>query len=126
MGGLFANRDAPPYPKRVLAPDESVLFTKEDILAGRDVFQRYGLMDHGSVWGHGSQRGMEFSESKDYSAMPGSGSDTRAGNILNWAGYGRHCFLWDFWLGSLSSIGPFTAEQRNSRMRIFENWLTFT
>ncbi len=61
LGGLFANREAPPYPGRVVGPDGNVLFTKSDILAGQDVFQRYGLMDHGSVWGHGSQRGMEFS-----------------------------------------------------------------
>ena len=38
-----------------------MLFTRADILAGQDVYQRYGLMDHGSVWGHGSQRGTEFS-----------------------------------------------------------------
>lgn len=61
LGGFFANRQAPPYPGRVLGPDGGELFTKADILAGQDVFQRYGLMDHGSVWGHGSQRGMEFS-----------------------------------------------------------------
>jgi len=61
LGGLFANREAPPYPDRVLAPDGKVLFTAGDILAGQNVYQRYGLMDHGSVWGHGSQRGMEFS-----------------------------------------------------------------
>jgi nitric oxide reductase subunit B len=61
LGGLFANRQAPPYPGRVTAPDGTVLFTKTDILAGQDVYQRYGLMDHGSVWGHGSQRGTEFS-----------------------------------------------------------------
>lgn len=61
LGGLFANREAPPYPGRVTGPDGAVLFTKDDILAGQDVYQRYGLMDHGSVWGHGSQRGMEFS-----------------------------------------------------------------
>jgi nitric oxide reductase subunit B len=61
LGGLFANREAPPYPGRITGPDGTVLFTKADILAGQDVYQRYGLMDHGSVWGHGSQRGMEFS-----------------------------------------------------------------
>jgi nitric oxide reductase subunit B len=61
LGGLVANREAPPYPERVLAPDGTQLFTRADILAGQDVYQRYGLMDHGSVWGHGSQRGMEFS-----------------------------------------------------------------
>ncbi len=61
LGGLFANREAPPYPNQVIGPNGAVLFTKADILAGQDVFQRYGLMDHGMVWGHGSQRGMEFS-----------------------------------------------------------------
>ena len=61
IGGLIANREAPPYPGQVAGPDGAVLFTRGDILAGQDVFQRYGLMDHGSVWGHGSQRGMEFS-----------------------------------------------------------------
>lgn len=61
LGGMFANREAPPYPGRITGPDGAVLLTKADILAGQDVFQRYGLMDHGSVWGHGSQRGMEFS-----------------------------------------------------------------
>jgi len=61
LGGLIANRDAPPYPGSVIGPDGETIFTKADIIAGQDVFQRYGLMDHGSIWGHGSQRGMEFS-----------------------------------------------------------------
>jgi nitric oxide reductase subunit B len=61
IGGVFATREAPPYPGTVAGPDGTALFTKQDILAGQDVYQRYGLMDHGSVWGHGSQRGMEFS-----------------------------------------------------------------
>ena len=49
IGGLVANRQAPPYPERVVGPDGSLLFTRADILAGQDVYQRYGLMDHGSV-----------------------------------------------------------------------------
>ncbi len=61
IGGRFANRQAPPYPGTVAGPEGQTLFTRSDILAGQDVYQRYGLMDHGSVWGHGSQRGMEFS-----------------------------------------------------------------
>jgi len=61
IGGVFANREAPPYPGTVIGPNGDTLFTKADIIAGQDVYQRYGLMDHGSVWGHGSQRGMEFS-----------------------------------------------------------------
>ncbi len=61
IGGHYANREKPPYPGSVVAPDGTELFTQADIIAGQDVYQRYGLMDHGSVWGHGSQRGMEFS-----------------------------------------------------------------
>jgi len=60
-GGYLAKDRLPPYPGQVVAPDGTVLFRKADILAGQDVYQRHGLMDHGSVWGHGSQRGPEFS-----------------------------------------------------------------
>ena len=60
-GGYFAKDRLPPYPGKVVDQEGRVLFQKSDILEGQDVYQRYGLMDHGSVWGHGSQRGMEFS-----------------------------------------------------------------
>lgn len=60
-GGYMAKDKLPPYPGNVVGPDGKVIFQKSDILAGQDVYQRYGLMDHGSVWGHGSQRGPEFS-----------------------------------------------------------------
>jgi len=30
-------------------------------LSDQGVYQKYGLMDHGSVWGHGTLRGPEFS-----------------------------------------------------------------
>ena len=60
-GGFYAKQWLPPYPGKVVSPEGKILFQKSDILAGQDVYQRYGLMDHGSVWGHGSQRGTEFS-----------------------------------------------------------------
>jgi len=60
-GGVAMKKELPPYPGKVVGPDGTVLFEKTDILAGQDVYQRYGLMDHGAVWGHGSQRGPEFS-----------------------------------------------------------------
>src|SRR3972149_6965384 len=60
-GGFMSRDQLPPYPGNVAGPDGKVLFEKSDILAGQDVYQRYGLMDHGSIWGHGSQRGPEFS-----------------------------------------------------------------
>lgn len=61
LGGLLTTDRLPPYPGKVVRPDGKVLFTKADIIAGQDVFQSHGLMDHGMVWGHGSQRGPEFS-----------------------------------------------------------------
>ncbi|MDZ7294337.1 MAG: cbb3-type cytochrome c oxidase subunit I, partial [candidate division KSB1 bacterium] len=60
-GGLVARRQLAPYPGLVTDHGGNVVFTREDILQGQEVYQRHGLMDHGSVWGHGSQRGPEFS-----------------------------------------------------------------
>ena len=39
---------------------EKVLFTRDDIVAGMNVFQRYGLMEYGSVYGHGAYLGPDF------------------------------------------------------------------
>jgi nitric oxide reductase subunit B len=61
IGGFFASRNMAPYPGKVTDLEGKLLFERADILAGQSVYQKYGLMDHGSVWGHGSQRGPEFS-----------------------------------------------------------------
>lgn len=60
VGGRFANRQAPPIPGKITS-EGTTLADRETILRGQGVYQRYGLMDHGSVWGHGSLRGMDFS-----------------------------------------------------------------
>jgi hypothetical protein len=60
-GGIAMKKDLPPYPGKTVGPDGKVLFEKANIIAGQDVYRRYGLMDQGAVWGHGSQRGPEFS-----------------------------------------------------------------
>lgn len=59
-GGHFAKDKVPPIPEKVVSAGKEMT-TGAAILRGQDVFQRYGLMDHGSVWGHGSLRGMDFS-----------------------------------------------------------------
>lgn len=46
-------RAAPPIPEKVLAEDGSVVFTKDDIETGREVWQSIGGMQLGSIWGHG-------------------------------------------------------------------------
>jgi nitric oxide reductase subunit B len=60
VGGFFAKDRVPPIPDRVVQ-GETQLSGRDAILRGQSVYQRYGLMNHGSVWGHGSLRGMDFS-----------------------------------------------------------------
>ncbi|MHC4672829.1 MAG: nitric-oxide reductase large subunit [Planctomycetota bacterium] len=60
VGGFFAKDKVPPIPNQVMDGDTEII-NKDDIMRGQDVYQRYGLMDHGSVWGHGSLRGPDFS-----------------------------------------------------------------
>ena len=56
-----AYRFAPPIPDRVVDYDGATIFGKQDIEAGQQVFLKYGLMQNGSIWGHGSYLGPDFS-----------------------------------------------------------------
>lgn len=53
--------EAPPIPEKVTGPDGLVLFTGDDIRDGQQVFLKYGLMDNGTIWGHGAMLGPDFS-----------------------------------------------------------------
>ena len=52
----------PPIPNevRVGAPDGPVLFTGDDVMAGQNLFQKYGLMQFGTIFGHGAYLGPDF------------------------------------------------------------------
>ena len=52
---------APPIPERVVDGAGAVLFTGDDIRAGQDVFLKYALMEHGTLWGHGAYLGPDYS-----------------------------------------------------------------
>ncbi len=54
---------APPIPEKAVTTDGKVIFTKADIEAGQGVFLKYGLMDNGTIWGHGAYLGPDFSAS---------------------------------------------------------------
>jgi len=54
-------KDAPPIPEKVLSQTGETIFTHEDILTGQQVFLKYGLMENGSIWGHGAYLGPDFS-----------------------------------------------------------------
>ncbi len=53
--------EAPPIPERVVGPDGNLLFTGSDVLEGQGVFLRHGLMENGTLWGHGGYLGPDFS-----------------------------------------------------------------
>jgi nitric oxide reductase subunit B len=54
-------RDAPPIPEKVIDSDGGTIFTRNDIISGQEVFLKYGLMENGSIWGHGAYLGPDFS-----------------------------------------------------------------
>jgi len=56
-----AYRKAPPIPARVVDGAGAVLFTSEDVAAGQQVFLKHGLMNNGTIWGHGAYLGPDFS-----------------------------------------------------------------
>jgi nitric oxide reductase subunit B len=53
--------NAPPIPEKVRDSEGGVIFTGEDILAGQQIFLKYGLMENGTIWGHGAYLGPDFS-----------------------------------------------------------------
>ena len=61
--GFLAYRtysDEAPIPKRVVEANGDVLYTGADIVAGQQIFLRNGLMEYGSIFGHGAYLGPDF------------------------------------------------------------------
>jgi nitric oxide reductase subunit B len=61
--GLLAYRTyvgEPPIPERVVSESGKVLYSGDDILKGQQVFLRNGLMEYGSILGHGAYLGPDF------------------------------------------------------------------
>src|SRR5512133_298997 len=61
--GLLAYRTyqaQPPVPARVVDPNGNLLFTGQDISHGQQVFLHNGLMEYGSVFGHGAYLGPDY------------------------------------------------------------------
>ncbi|WP_345777115.1 cbb3-type cytochrome c oxidase subunit I [Rhodanobacter sp. B2A1Ga4] len=57
----LAYRNAPSIPARVVDAQGNPLFSGDDIRGGQAVFLKYGLMDNGSIWGHGAYLGPDYS-----------------------------------------------------------------
>jgi nitric oxide reductase subunit B len=58
---MLSYRNAPPIPDRVVDATGQTLFSGDQIRSGQAIFLRYGLMDNGTVWGHGAYLGPDFS-----------------------------------------------------------------
>ncbi|OLN29670.1 Nitric-oxide reductase [Desulfovibrio sp. DV] len=56
-----AYQNAPPVPDSVRDGSGQIVFTGADIVAGQQIFLKYGLMENGSIWGHGAYLGPDFS-----------------------------------------------------------------
>jgi nitric oxide reductase subunit B len=53
-------RAEPPIPRKVVDPSGMTLFSGADIMGGQQAFLRNGLMEYGSVYGHGAYLGPDF------------------------------------------------------------------
>src|SRR5262245_19065843 len=53
-------KNAPPIPERVTDGSGAVLFDERAILHGQEVFLKRGLMEHGTLWGHGAYLGPDY------------------------------------------------------------------
>ena len=52
--------DHAPVPERIVDESGRVLFTRQEILEGQEHFLTYGLMQFGTVYGHGAYLGPDF------------------------------------------------------------------
>jgi nitric oxide reductase subunit B len=90
--GLLAYRTyagQPPIPERVVDPQGRTVYTGEDVTAGQQVFLKNGLMEYGSIFGHGAYLGPDFTA--DYlrrsalsvrESYEGEGSDRAAARTV--------------------------------------------
>ncbi|TKX73975.1 cytochrome B [Halorubrum sp. GN11_10-6_MGM] len=59
-GAWFAYQEAPPIPDEVVGPDGETIVTAAEVQDGKEAFQQYGLMNHGSILGNGAYYGEDY------------------------------------------------------------------
>ena len=59
--GREIHREAPPVPQALVAAGGEVIYTKNDIQTGRQVYQSMGGQQVGSIWGHGAYLAPDWS-----------------------------------------------------------------
>lgn len=59
--GVQIYQQAPPMPEAVTSASGEVIFTRDDIETGQNVWQSIGGMEQGSIWGHGAYLAPDWS-----------------------------------------------------------------
>ncbi|WP_353949229.1 nitric-oxide reductase large subunit [Sporolactobacillus sp. Y61] len=60
VGGFWIFKNQAPIPGKVVDTEGNVIMTDDSIRGGKAVFQKYGLMDYGTVLGNGSYMGPDY------------------------------------------------------------------
>jgi len=55
-------KEVPPIPQKVVSSSGSILYTYDDVVAGKGYFQEFDLMDYGTMLGMGAYLGPDFTE----------------------------------------------------------------
>ncbi|MCO5315497.1 MAG: cbb3-type cytochrome c oxidase subunit I [Solirubrobacterales bacterium] len=98
-----------PTPMKVVKPNGDVLFTGDDITAGQQVFLHNGLMEYGSVFGHGAYLGPDYTA--DYLR--------RASNIVTAENGGRKVDADGIEIEGAAGEGPSPDRAREETIREF-------
>lgn len=52
--------EKPPIPEKVISENGATIFTGDDIIYGQEIFLKNGLMEYGSILGHGAYLGPDY------------------------------------------------------------------
>src|SRR5829696_290580 len=117
-------RSDPPIPGRVVDPSGRVLFTGNDVKAGQKVFLHHGLMEYGSIFGHGAYLGPDFTD--DYlhrsseivrNELGGSDSDSARQATIDQFQTNRY--------DSDTKMLPFSAQQASAFTQLEQHYSDF-
>lgn len=106
-----AYKDAPPIPDKVVSTTGQTIFTKEEIQKGQQIFLKYGLMENGTIWGHGAYLGPDFSAEYLHTLVKSIGNPQIAKNLLKQNRY-----------NPTSMLLVFTDEEKNSYQNQTTKW----
>ncbi|MDY7082143.1 MAG: cytochrome B, partial [Halobacteria archaeon] len=59
-GAIYSYQQVPPIPQEVVGPEGETIGTESQVQSGKVVFQKNGLMNHGSVLGNGAYYGVDY------------------------------------------------------------------